>query len=68
MAGAKYCGPVVARYRHKMKGRYFRGDAAFAKPEVYESLEVERYKYTFRLPANSVLQDRIGWLLKRPVI
>ena len=28
--------PVVARYRHKMKRRYFRGDAAFANPEVYE--------------------------------
>jgi Transposase DDE domain group 1 len=24
-------------------------------------------KYTIRLPANSVLQERIGWLLKRPV-
>ena len=59
--------PVVARYRHKMKRRYFRGDAAFANPEVYESLEMEGYKYTIRLPANSVLQDRIGWLLKRPV-
>ena len=59
--------PVVARYRHKVKRRYFRGDAAFANPEVYELLEVEGYKYTIRLPANSVLQDRIGWLLKRPV-
>src|SRR5437588_1772336 len=27
----------------------------------------EGYKYTIRLPANSVLQKRIGWLLKRPV-
>jgi hypothetical protein len=24
--------PVVARYRHRMKRRYFRGDAAFAMP------------------------------------
>jgi hypothetical protein len=30
-------------------------------------LEVEGYKYTIRLPANSVLQERIGWLLTRPV-
>jgi hypothetical protein len=59
--------PVLARYRHKIKRRYFRGDAAFANPEVYELLEVEGYKYTIRLPANSVLQERIGWLLKRPV-
>jgi hypothetical protein len=59
--------PVIARYRHTMQRRYFRGDAAFANPEVYECLEAEGYKYTIRLPANSVLQERIGWLLTRPV-
>ena len=59
--------PVVERYRQKMKRRYFRGDAAFANPEIYEFLEVEGYKYTMRLPANAVLQERIAWLLKRPV-
>jgi hypothetical protein len=58
--------PVVARYRRKMKRRYFRGDAAFANPEVYELLEAEGYKYTIRLPANSVLQESIAWMLKRP--
>ncbi len=58
---------VLARYRHKMKRHYFRGDAAFANPEVYELLEVEGYKCTIRLPANVVLQERIAWLLKRPV-
>ena len=42
-------------------------DAAFAMPEVYEFLEAERIKYAIRLPANRVLQDRIGYLLKRPV-
>src|SRR6516164_6254294 len=59
--------PVLARYRGKIMRRYFRGDAAFANPEVYELLEVEGYKYTIRLPANSVLQESIGWLLTRPV-
>jgi hypothetical protein len=59
--------PVVGRYRRGMKRRYFRGDAAFASPDIYEFLETEGYKYTIRLPANSVLQERIGWLLKRPV-
>jgi hypothetical protein len=59
--------PVLARYRNRIKRRYFRGDAAFANPEVYELLEAEGYKYTIRLPANSVLQENIGWLLKRPV-
>ena len=59
--------PVVARYRDGMRRRYFRGDAAYANPAIYEFLEAEGYKYTIRLPANAVLQERIGWLLKRPV-
>ncbi len=59
--------PVVARYRHKMKRRYFRGDAAFANPDIYAFLDSEGYKYTIRLPANAVLQARIAWLLQRPV-
>ena len=59
--------PVVARYRGNVKRIYFRGDAAFANPEIYEFLEAERIKYAIRLPANRVLQDRIGYLLKRPV-
>src|SRR5262245_31084061 len=36
-------------------------------PEVYEFLEAERIKYAIRLPANRILQDSIGYLLKRPV-
>ena len=59
--------PVVARYRGSIKRLYFRGDAAFANPEIYEFLEAEGIGYTIRLPANSVLQGRIGYLLKRPV-
>jgi hypothetical protein len=48
--------PVVARYRERDLRRYFRADAAFANPEVYEFLEAEGYKYTIRLPANRILQ------------
>jgi hypothetical protein len=59
--------PVVARYRGTVKRRYFRGDAAFANPEIYEFLEAEGMSYAIRLPANRVLQDRVGYLLKRPV-
>jgi len=59
--------PVVARYRGKFKRRYFRADAAFANPEVYEFLEAEGFKYAIRLPANQILQEKIGYLLKRPV-
>ncbi len=59
--------PVLARYQGKVSRIYFRADAGFANPEVYEFLEAERIKYAIRLPANRVLQDRIGYLLKRPV-
>ncbi len=59
--------PVVARYRDRPLRRYFRGDAAFAKPEIYELLEAEDVRYAIRLPANQVLQRRIGHLLTRPV-
>jgi hypothetical protein len=59
--------PVVARYRGTGKQLYFRGDAAFANPEMYEFLKAEGIGYTIRLPANSVLQNKIGHLLRRPV-
>src|SRR5215470_17380178 len=59
--------PVVKRYRGRVKCRLFRGDAAFALPDVYEFLEAERVGYAIRLPANRVLQDRIEHLLRRPV-
>ena len=59
--------PVVARYRGIVKRLYFRGDAAFANPEMYEFLEADGIGYTIRLPANNVLQGRIEYLLKRPV-
>jgi hypothetical protein len=51
--------PVVARYRGKVSLIYFRADAGFANPEVYEFLEAERIKYAIRLPTNRVLQDSL---------
>jgi hypothetical protein len=59
--------PVLARYRGKVLRIYFRADAGFANPEVYEYLETERIKYAIRLPANRVLQERIAHLLTRPI-
>ena len=59
--------PAVGRYRRIVRRLYFRGDAAFANPEMYEFLEAEGIGYTIRLPASSLLQTRIGHLLKRPV-
>ncbi len=59
--------PVVERYRKRDLRRYFRADAAFAKPEIYESLEAEGYLYAIRLPTNPILQESISHLLSRPV-
>jgi hypothetical protein len=59
--------PVVARYKGKVSCIYFRADAGFANPDVYEYLEAEGIKYAIRLPANRILQDRISYLLTRPV-
>ncbi|MEA3366529.1 MAG: IS1380 family transposase, partial [Planctomycetota bacterium] len=57
--------PIVGRYRDLDIRRFFRGDAAFARPEVYEYLEAERYLYAIRLPANEVLYREIEPLLTR---
>ena len=59
--------PVLARYRDRKLRRYFRGDAAFASPDIYEFLEAEGYTYAIRLKANAVLQESIAHLLSRPV-
>ena len=59
--------PVVARYERTGVRLYFRGDAAFASPEVYEYLEEHRALYAIRLPSNDVLERDIQHLMKRPV-
>ena len=59
--------PVVARYRDANIRRFFRGDAAFANPDIYTFLEEEDYRYAIRLPANQNLQRAIEHLLTRPV-
>ncbi len=59
--------PVIKRYWKWSLERYFRGDAAFAQPEIYEYLEGERFWYAIRLPENDVLQREIKHLLVRPV-
>jgi hypothetical protein len=59
--------PVVARYRDRNLRRYFRGDAAFAAPGIYEFLEAEGFLYAIRLPTNQILQQSIGHLLTRPI-
>ena len=59
--------PIVARYEKKKFRKYFRGDAAFSKPGIYEYLEEEGFLYAIRLPANDILQEEIEHLLTRTV-
>ena len=59
--------PVIARYRDLDIRKFFRGDAAFAIPELYERLEAEGYLYAIRLKANNVLYRHIKHRLTRPV-
>jgi len=59
--------PIVERYRQQLLKRFFRGDAAFANPEIYKYLESEDFWYAIRLPANEVLYRMIEHLMTRPV-
>lgn len=60
-------GPIVGCYEDKVSRIFYRADAAFAIPAVYEFLEARQIAYAIRLPANQVVQNRIAHLLKRPV-
>jgi hypothetical protein len=59
--------PVVTRYRTTTAKKFFRGDAAFAIPELYMFLEAEYYGYAIRLKSNSLLEREIEHLLQRPM-
>jgi hypothetical protein len=59
--------PEIDRQQAQGKEVTFRGDAAFAKPELYEALEERTVKYAIRLPANDNLQRNITELLTRHV-
>src|ERR1700737_109056 len=49
--------PVVERYQGKVSRIYFRADAGFANPDVYEFLEAERIKYSGRRKCRRLLQQ-----------
>ena len=59
--------PVIERYRDQDIPKFFRGDAAFAIPPLYELLEAEGYRYAIRLKSNRILERQISHLLTRPV-
>ena len=53
---------INGRDRRKVR-LYFRGDAAFASPKIYDYLEAEGFLYAIRLSTNQVLQESIAHLL-----
>jgi hypothetical protein len=59
--------PEIERQQKLGKEVVFRGDAAFAKPKIYEKSEERGVKYAIRIPANDSLQRDIAELLTRPV-
>jgi len=59
--------PVIERCRDLDVPKFFRGDAAFAIPDLYQRLEAEGYCYAIRLKANRILERQIEHLFKRPV-
>ncbi len=48
--------PEVERQQAEGKQVSFRGDAAFAKPEIYEPSEERGVQYAIRIPANKSLE------------
>jgi len=59
--------PIVERYRPWFKLFWFRGDAAFSSPDIYEYCEEKRITYFIRLPANGNLWRHVAPHLGRPV-
>jgi hypothetical protein len=57
----------IDRQQAQGKEVAFRGDAALAKPELYESIEARETKYAIRLPADDSLESKVAQLLSRPV-
>jgi len=63
----EFIKPMVERYRAWFRLFWFRGDAAFAKPEIYEYCEEHRMTYFIRLPSNKNLDRLVAPHLGRPV-
>jgi hypothetical protein len=59
--------PVIARYAKRDIQRFFKTHTAYAIPAIYARLEEAGYFYAIRLPANSVLREKIAHRLTRPL-
>ncbi len=59
--------PEIERQQQRCKDVVVRADAAFAKPELYETLEARGVRYAIRIPSNDTLEQAVAELLTRPV-
>jgi len=59
--------PEIERQQRMGKEVAFRGDAVFARPEIYEALEERGVKCAIRMPANENLERDVAELQPRPV-
>ncbi len=59
--------PEIARQQKQSTDVVVRADAAFAKPELYETLEKRGVKYAIRIPSNDILEQEVAELLTRSV-
>ena len=59
--------PEIERQHRLGKKVAFRADAAFGKPEIYETLESRDVKYTIRIPASENLERDVAKLLPNQV-
>ncbi len=58
--------PEIERQQAEGRQVALRGDAAFAKPEIYEAAEERGVQYAIRIPANKSLELEIEDILFRP--
>jgi len=60
--------PEIVRQQRRGKEVVFRSDAAFAKPEVYDALELRGVKCAIGIPANEKLERDVAELLACQVV
>jgi len=59
--------PEIERQQKQGRDVVVRADAAFAKPDIYETLEKLAVKYAIRIPSNDILEREVADLLTRSV-
>jgi hypothetical protein len=63
----EFIKPIGDRYRGWFKLFWYRGDAAFAKPEIYAYCKEHRITFLIRLPSDDTLDKLVAPHLNRPV-